>query len=142
MNKNMTLKEMRSLLTAPEVRAGDLMRCALGIRTTEIEAYCSLVSGGPASVQEAARRLGKSRSTVQRLLQGLVEKGLAVREERLIGLGGYRYIYSAVPPEEMREAIAEMLDRWYRRMLRELEDLPRKIEEMGRCTDRGGSAAG
>ncbi len=135
----MSLKDLQSLITIPTMGADAIMKCALGIRTTEIEAYCALVTGGPASTQGAADRLGKSRPTAQRLLQSLVEKGLAAREERLIGRGGYRYVYAPVPPELVRAAVEENLKRWYRRMLSELERLPEKLEEMGRsCLDRNG----
>lgn len=127
----MSLNELQSLLNTPEMGAGDLMRCALGAKTTEIEAYCLLVNKGPLSIQDAAEYLGKSRSTVQRLLQGLVEKGIATREERLIGLGGYKYIYNAVSPEFLQRSIMKKLDRWYERMSEELENLPEKIETLG-----------
>ncbi|MGD2200260.1 MAG: helix-turn-helix domain-containing protein [Candidatus Bathyarchaeota archaeon] len=135
----MSLKDLQSLITTPELSANEIMKCALGVRTTEIEAYCAIVTSEPSTVQEVAERLGKSRSTAQRLLQNLVEKGLARREERLIGLGGYQYLYTPVPPEEMKTAVRSALDRWYERMLDELENLPQKLEEMGRsCTERYG----
>jgi predicted transcriptional regulator len=136
---DMSLRELQSLITTPTMGADAIMRCALGVRTTEIEAYCTLVTAGPSTVQDVAEGLGKSRSTAQRLLQNLAEKGLAVREERLIGLGGYQYVYSAVPPETMRAAIKETLRQWYERMISELDRLPEKLEEMGRsCLDRYG----
>jgi predicted transcriptional regulator len=136
----MSLKELQSLITTPDMGADEIMRCALGVRTTEMEAYCAIVSGGASTVQEVAERLGKSRSTAQRLLLNLVEKGLAAREERLIGLGGYQYVYRAVPPERMRAAIEENLKLWYERMLSELDRLPAELEEMGqRCLRRTGS---
>ncbi|TET72278.1 MarR family transcriptional regulator [Candidatus Bathyarchaeota archaeon] len=138
---DMSLKDLRSLIATPDMGADEIMRCALGVRTTEIEAYCAIVSGGAYSVQDVAERLGKSRSTAQRLLQSLVEKGLARREERLIGLGGYQYHYSPIPPERMKEAIRENLERWYGRMLEELDNLPDKLEEMGRrCLARAVSS--
>jgi predicted transcriptional regulator len=59
----------------------------------------------------------------------LVEKGLATREEQLIGLGGYRFVYRAVPPEILKETIEEILQKWYHKMLRELDELPMKIFE-------------
>ena len=136
----MSLKELQSLITTPDMGADEIMRCALGIRTTEMEAYCAIVSAGASTVQEVAERLGKSRSTAQRLLLNLVEKGLAAREERLIGLGGYQYVYRAVPPDRMRAAIEENLKLWYERMLSELDRLPAELEEMGRrCLRRAGS---
>jgi len=128
---SMSLKEIQSILNAPEIGPEELIKCALGIKTTEIQAYCVLVNLGPVTIQDATERLNKSRSTAQRLLQNLVEKGLATREEELIGLGGYKYIYRAVPPERLRESIRDTLDRWYRRMLDELDDLPQKIAEIG-----------
>lgn len=128
---SMSLKEIQSILNAPEIGPEELIKCALGIKTTEIQAYCVLVNLGPVTIQEATERLSKSRSTAQRLLQNLVEKGLATREEELIGLGGYKYVYRAVSPERLKESIRDTLDRWYRRMLDELDDLPQKITEMG-----------
>jgi predicted transcriptional regulator len=96
-----------------------------------VEVYYTLSGLGKTTVQEVAERLDKNRPTTQRLLQSLVEKGLATRNEELIGIGGYKYVYQAVLPERLRASIREMLDRWYGRMVEELEDLPSKIEEMG-----------
>ena len=136
---NMSLKDFQSIINAPELSADEIMKCALGVRTTEIEAYCAIVTGGSSTVQEVADRLGKSRSTAQRILQNLADKGLARREERLIGLGGYQYIYNPTSPERMKEAVRDALDRWYSRMTQELESLPEKLDEMGRsCLDRYG----
>jgi predicted transcriptional regulator len=127
----MSLRELQSLINAPSLGADDLMRCTLGVKTSEVEAYCALSGLGKTTVQEVADRLDKSRPTTQRLLQSLVEKGLATRNEELIGVGGYKYEYIAVPPERLKVSIREMLDRWYGKMVVELEGLPSKIEEMG-----------
>jgi predicted transcriptional regulator len=127
----MSLREIQSLINAPEIGPEELIKCALGIKTTEIKAYCLLVNMGPVTIQDAQERLSKSRSTAQRLLQNLVEKGLATREEELIGLGGYKYAYRAVPPERLEESIRGTLDKWYERMLEELDGLPERIKEMG-----------
>jgi predicted transcriptional regulator len=127
----MSLRELSSIINAPELGADELMRCALGVKTAEVEAYCALSGLGKTTVQEVANRLDKSRPTTQRLLQSLVEKGLATREGELIGLGGYKFVYAAVPPERLKAAIKGMLDRWYAKMVGELEELPSKIEEMG-----------
>ena len=86
---------MQSLINMPNITADVLLQCALGIRFTELETYCALLNETPITVQEVAERIGKSRSNVQRLLQNLVEKGLAIRQEELMGLGGYKYYYSA-----------------------------------------------
>lgn len=132
----MSLREIQSILNAPEIGPEELIKCALGMKTTEIQAYCALVNAGPITVQDATDLLDKSRSTAQRLLQNLVEKGLATREEELIGLGGYKYIYRAVPIERLKYSIRETLDRWHERMISELDELPQRIAEMGCSTEK------
>lgn len=47
---DMSLKDLQSLISTPTMKADAIMRCVLGVRTTEIEAYCTLVTGGPALV--------------------------------------------------------------------------------------------
>lgn len=126
----MSLREIQNILNAQSIGPEELMRCALGIKTTEIRAYCILVNKGPITIQEATEFMNKSRSTAQRLLQNLVEKGLAIRDEELIGLGGYKFIYRPVPPEMLKASIKDSLDRWYKKMIEELDDLPGKIAEL------------
>jgi predicted transcriptional regulator len=127
---NMSLLDIMNILNSEEVTPQDLLKCALGIKRTEIQAYCVLVSKGPITIQEATDFLRKSRPTAQRLLQNLVEKGLATREEELIGLGGYKYIYKPVPPEMLRWTISMNLESWYNKMKLELEAFPEKITQL------------
>ena len=127
---SMSLIEIMNILNTKEISPQELIKCALGIKRTEIQAYCILVNHGPISIQDAADYMGKSRSTAQRLLQNLVEKGLATREEELIGLGGYKFIYKPISPETLKEIISRNLDEWYKRMQLELENLPEKISQI------------
>jgi predicted transcriptional regulator len=123
----MSLIDIINIINIEEVSPQELLKCALGIKRTEIQAYCLLVNKGPITIQEATDFLGKSRSTAQRLLQNLVEKGLATRAEELIGLGGYKYVYKPIPPERLRWTISMNLEQWYNKMQTELEAFPEKI---------------
>jgi predicted transcriptional regulator len=123
----MSLIDIMNILNTEEINPQEIIKCALGIKRTEIQAYCVLVNKGPITIAEATDFLGKSRSTAQRLLQNLVEKGLATREEELIGLGGYKYVYKPITPERLKENISKNLDLWYQKMKSELEDFPEKI---------------
>ena len=130
MNIDMSLIDIQNLLNADKITPQEIIKCALGIKRTEIQAYCVLVNKGPITIQEATDLLGKSRSTAQRLLQNIVEKGLATREEELIGLGGYKYVYKPIPPERLKETISKNLETWYLRMQSELEDFPEKLMQI------------
>jgi predicted transcriptional regulator len=124
------LIDIQNIIKAQNVSPQELIKCTLGIKSTEIQAYCVLVNKGPITIQEATDYLGKSRSTAQRLLQNIVEKGLATREEELIGLGGYKYVYKPISPERLKETISKNLDSWYNRMQEELAYLPEKIMQI------------
>ena len=124
----MTLEEMRSYLVAPEIEPRQLLRCALAVRSSEIQAYFALLSEKRVRVEDMARKLRKSRATAQRLLQDLVSKGLAIRAESFIGRGGYLYEYRAVPPEKVKENMKKIIDEWYEKMVRFLEEFPRAVQ--------------
>ena len=123
----MSFVDIMNILNTEEITPQEIIKCALGIKRTEIEVYCILVNKGPVTIQIATDFLGKSRSTAQRLLQNLVEKGLATREEELIGLGGYKYVYKPIPPMRLKEIISKNLNSWYQKMMLELDDFPEKI---------------
>ena len=126
----MSLIDIMNLLNRDQLTPQEIIKCTLGIKSTEIQAYCILANKGPVTIQEATEVLGKSRSTAQRLLQNLVEKGLATREEELIGLGGYKYVYKPVPPERIKWTIQMNLEQWYNKMQTELESFPDKIKQI------------
>ncbi len=123
--------EVFNIVNAETVSAQTLLKCTLGIRPIEIKAYCLLLQRGPCTVQEASRLLNRSRSATQRILLSLVEKGLAVREEELIGLGGYKYVYRSAPVGRLKAEILKNLEEWYGRMLVEVGRLDESLRDVG-----------
>ena len=93
-------------------KPSDLLCCAFGLRNSELDVYFSLISG-PKTVEQIAERIGKDRSTVQRVLNRLHSKGLAKREMETIDRGGYYYTYSAEETEIVRDQILTQLEEWY-----------------------------
>jgi predicted transcriptional regulator len=93
-------------------RPSDLLCCAFGLRNSELDVYFSLISG-PKTVEQIADKIGKDRSTVQRVLNKLHSKGLARRESQRIDRGGYFFEYSAVSSDVVREQILSQLEDWY-----------------------------
>ena len=126
----MSFIDIMNIINTQQITPQEIIKCVLGIKRAEIQAYCILVNKGPITIQDASNLLGKSRSTAQRLLQNIVEKGLATREEELIGLGGYKYLYKPIPPERLKNTISKNLDLWYEKMKSELEDFSKKIMQI------------
>jgi predicted transcriptional regulator len=94
-------------------RPSDLLCCAFGLRNSELDVYFSLISG-PKTVEQIAEKIGKDRSTIQRVLNKLHSKGLVKRETQRIDRGGYFFEYSAVSSEVVREQILTQLEDWYK----------------------------
>jgi len=94
-------------------KPSDLLCCAFGLRNSELDVYFSLISG-PKTVEEISERIGKDRSTVQRVLNKLHSKGLAKRDTHKIQRGGYFYEYTAEKSEIVRDQILAQLEEWYR----------------------------
>ena len=93
-------------------KPSDLLCCAFGLRSSELDVYFSLISGSK-TVEQIAERIGKDRSTVQRVLKTLLEKKLVLREEHHIDRGGYFYEYVAEESEVVRNQILSQLEDWY-----------------------------
>jgi len=94
-------------------KPSDLLCCAFGLRSTELDVYFKGLISGPKTVEQIAERIGKDRSTVQRVLNKLHSKGLAKREMNTIDRGGYYYTYSAEKSEIIRDQILTQLEGWY-----------------------------
>lgn len=99
-------------------KPSDLLCCAFGLRDTELDVYFSLIAGLK-TVEEITEKIGKERpegidrSTVQRVLNRLHSKGLALRETQTLQRGGYYYEYRAESSEIVRNQILEQLEEWY-----------------------------
>ena len=90
-----------------------MLCCAFGLRDSELDVYFSLLSG-LRSVEDISEKVGKDRSTVQRVLNKLHTKGLVVRETQNIPRGGYFYEYRAVESDQIRDQILAQLEEWYK----------------------------
>ena len=93
-------------------KPSDLLCCAFGLRSSEIDTFFSLISG-PKTVEQITEIIGKDRSTVQRVLNKLHKKNLVERTTQFLERGGYYYEYSAKSTEDVREEILSQLDEWY-----------------------------
>lgn len=82
-----------------------ILRCAFGLSGTEFSTLKALLKKGEATVEELAEQLKKDRTTVQRSMTPLVEKGLVKRRQYNLDGGGYQYSYSPKDKAWIKEHI-------------------------------------
>ncbi|MDG5757835.1 helix-turn-helix domain-containing protein [Natronococcus sp. A-GB1] len=107
----------------PEHRLGELMEssnpsfetvmsCVFGIEPHETRTYLALVDQPGSTIDELEGPLERDRSTINRAMATLYERGLVRRDRRLLEGGGYVYQYTAVTLPEVRAILHGALDTW------------------------------
>ena len=89
-----------------------VMSCVFGIEEHETRTYLVLLGYPGSTIEELAAVLERDRSTVNRSLATLCDRGLVRRDRRLLDGGGYVYQYTAIALPEAKEALHEALDAW------------------------------
>ena len=118
----MSLLGVRQLVSQQNVEASDVMHCFLGLRNLEIDVYFYLLKG-KATVREIAGGLGRNRSTIQRAIQNLVNRGISNRRTKTLRKGGYVYVYEGVSLPVLKALIKDSLDSFYEQVIRSLDRL-------------------
>ncbi|WP_254532369.1 helix-turn-helix domain-containing protein [Natrinema gelatinilyticum] len=90
----------------------EVMSCVFGIESHETRTYLVLRDQPGSTIDELAATLERDRSTVNRSLSTLHDRGLARRDRRLLDGGGYVYQYTAIVLPEAKALLHEALDAW------------------------------
>lgn len=116
-NENKTeFQTVEELMMASAPNFNDVMRCVFKIKDYEIEVYFYLLDHPGSTIAEVSEFLKKDRSSIQRSLQTLMDKGMISRKFRVLGVGGFAYIYTATPLEETKKIMERELQVWYNMM--------------------------
>ncbi len=107
---------VEELMMASAPNFNDVMRCVFKIKDYEIEVYFYLLDHPGSTIAEVSEFLEKDRSSIQRSLQTLMDKGMINRKFRVLGVGGFAYIYTATPLEETKKIMGRELEVWYNMM--------------------------
>ena len=118
-------RPIEELMLTSEPEFNDVLRCVFKIKNHEIGLYFILLDNPESTVIELSKVLGKDRSTIQKDLKTLMEKGLVKREFRISDKSGYTYIYTAMPLDELKKLMEEEIKNWSSMMI----DLVKKFEK-------------
>ena len=100
----------------------DLVQCIMNLGDLEMAILKSIMRRGALKSDELAKEHKRDRSIIHRSLQKLMSCGLVFREKRSIPQGGYYFIYSSIPKEQVRGKMMECVDNMYKNMKRLVED--------------------
>lgn len=106
-----------------------MMSCIFDLNESDIRLYSFLIGKDEMRVEEIAKNFKKDRSTIQRSLKKLMECMLVERRKKIIGRGGYYYVYRAISPGKAKNVIKVCLDEWYKKMAVAVENFEYEIHE-------------
>ncbi|WP_410508941.1 helix-turn-helix domain-containing protein [Methanosarcina hadiensis] len=116
-------------------RCEDMVKCVLGLKSLDIDAYKALIMHGPLTAEKLGEILNRERSTAYRSLQNLISCGIVYRETKSIDGGGYYYEYVAIEPQEMKQMVKKNVDEWYSRMNDLIEKMDDKVNALAARMD-------
>ncbi len=119
-------------------RLRSLLEVVYGFGDAEINTLLLLCAAGEARVGELSRLAAKDRSTMQRLLTRLTGAGLVRREARCCTgpKKGRYFVYSLVPPAELKSRIRARSRQWYLERMAAIEDFDWPRAERARDSSR------
>ena len=107
----MHLEKIQAWLKLEETSPEQMLAALFELNETESKAYFSLLRK-PMSVQGLCNKIRKDRTTAQRVLQGLVNKGLAHRIVEKKKNGGINYVYKPISLSDAKEKMDKVVDSW------------------------------
>ena len=100
-----------------------ILKCSFEINDTEYAILSLLLNKKSCSSKEISSNVDKDLSTVQRNIKSLYEKELVTRRQFNLDKGGYVYVYSSIPRDELKALVKEKLDNFVTVVLGKVEKL-------------------
>ncbi|MHA1575358.1 MAG: helix-turn-helix domain-containing protein [Alphaproteobacteria bacterium] len=91
----------------------DLIKCSLALNKTEYNLLMFLLKKDRCfTAIQISDLMTLDRTTIQKAISNLVEKGLVKRKQKNISGGGYTFLYLIEDKKEIKNKIKEVIRKW------------------------------
>jgi predicted transcriptional regulator len=112
-----------------ELACESLLECFHGLGDLDTQCFRVLVDAGdPLTVDEVAAAVDRERSTAYRSIQRLRTAGFVQQEQINYDDGGYYHVYSPTDPSAAAADMQRLLNDWYVKMGRLIQQFEDKYE--------------
>jgi predicted transcriptional regulator len=111
-----------------------LLECFHGLKRLDKEVFRTLVDSGELTVDEIADAVDRERSTAYRAVQRLLQSGFIQKKQVNYDQGGYYHVYRPTDPSDIADDMQRLLNDWYAKMGRLIEEFERKYERQDATT--------
>lgn len=100
----------------------DILRCSFGLNKTEIAIMRFLLEEKEElTIEEVMKRIKRDRTTIQRGVKRLFEKDLIKRRQINLDKGGYVFIYSSKPKQELKDKVFKIFESFKENVGKEIQ---------------------
>ncbi|MCD6478236.1 MAG: MarR family transcriptional regulator [Candidatus Aenigmarchaeota archaeon] len=101
----------------------DVLRCSFNITKTEYKVlYFILRHKKEYTASCISRKMGLERTTIQKALKSLVNKGLLKRRKKILLSGGYVFLYD-VDKEVVKGKVKDIVSAWYKKAIDKINNI-------------------
>ncbi len=110
--------------TCKQINANDLIKCTFGLNKTELRIFLFLLKSKLCiNSSEIAKHLSLDRTTIQKGMKKMLEKGIVERRQDNLDSGGYVLLYCVKKKPELEKKMKEILASWKQNVDNELESV-------------------
>ncbi len=106
-----------------EIDCDNVLECIYNLSDLDREVLSVLSEDEEYRSSEIAEKIDKDQSTAYRSLEKLLDCGLVYKEKKNIRNGGYYYLYSKRPLENIKEEAKTCVDQWYEEIMEAIQEM-------------------
>jgi len=93
-----------------------ILKCSFGLSDAELKVFIELLNCNKKKecVNNLAEKLGRDRSTIQKIVLRLSEVGLVLKEKKILKEGGHIFYYIPLSKEELRKTMILTVEEWHK----------------------------
>ncbi len=98
-----------------------IIKCTFVLTNSETDLFMKLLSCNKSvCVLDLSKELKKDRSTIQKILLKLIDKGLIIKEKSNLEEGGYMFYYTTIKKSVLKQKILESVEEWFLHVKKEI----------------------
>ena len=101
----------------------DLITCSFEMNKTDFNLFTFLMKNdGFMTTHDIADGVGLDRTSVQKSIKRLVEKGIVERHQENLGSGGYTFVYRVKDKDMIKKQMLDRINTWSKMVKSEIDN--------------------
>jgi predicted transcriptional regulator len=100
----------------------DLIRCSLNLSKSDFKLFNFLLTNDSFTVKSLSDKLDLDRTTIQKSVKKLLDRGILEQYQENLSPGGYRFIYKIKEKDQIKKKILSIIKNWTENVNKTIEN--------------------